>query len=265
MNRRYFIELAYNGKAYFGWQRQPEQKTVQETIEQALSTILNTPIQINGCGRTDTGVHAKQYYAHFNYTGAFPEGFLRRLNKFLPKDIAIFQLFQVHWDAHTRFDAYHRSYEYHLDFVKNPFAITTAYQYSYPIWPDFEKMQQAAGLLLHYEEFFPFCKSNHNAKTLRCELRRSEWVYHEEETKLVFHISANRFLRGMVRLIVGMCINVGLDKVRLEEVKKAMDRQKRLRKSSSAPPEGLFLTDIRYPYLENRAYIGDLKYPLEEE
>jgi len=264
MNSRYFIELAYHGQAYCGWQRQPQQKTVQETIEQALSTILNSPIDITGCGRTDTGVHASQYYAHFNYEGALPEAFVRRLNKFLPKDIAIQQLFQVHWDAHARFDAYQRSYEYHLHFLKNPFAISMAYQYAYPVWPDFEKMQQAARLLLHYEEFFPFCKTNHDAKTMRCTLSRCEWVYHEEENRLVFHITANRFLRGMVRLIVGMCINVGLGKLSLEAVKKAMDQQERLLKSSSAPPEGLFLTNIRYPYIENRAYLGDLPYPTEE-
>ena len=265
MNRRYFIELAYNGNAYFGWQKQPQQATVQETIENALSTILGNKIDITGCGRTDTRVHAKQYFAHFNFNGEFPEAFVRRLNKFLPKDIAIKQLFQTHWDAHARFDAYHRSYEYHLHFNKDPFTITTAYQYSYPVWPDFEKMQQAARLLLHYEDFFPFCKTNHNAKTLRCELRRSEWVFHEEDAKLVYHISANRFLRGMVRLIVGMCINIGLDKISLADVKKALDKQERLPKSNSAPPEGLFLTDIRYPYIKNGAFMGDLTYPLEEE
>lgn len=257
--KRYFIELAYNGTQYFGWQKQPAQTTIQQTLEDAFSTILEQTIDISGCGRTDTGVHAKQYFAHFNFDGQFPPQFLRRINKFLAKDIAIYQLIEVHWDAHTRFDAYHRSYEYHIRFKKDPFSLQTAYQYTYPVWPDFEKMQQAAQLLLHYEEFFPFCKSNHNAKTLRCEIRRSEWVLAQED-HLVFHISANRFLRGMVRLIVGMCINVGLDKISLNDVKSALDQQARLPKSTSAAPQGLFLTDIRYPYFQNGEYIG-----LEEE
>lgn len=248
--RRYFIELAYNGTRYFGWQRQPRHVSVQSTIEDAFRIILGQPIEITGCGRTDTGVHARQYFAHFNFNGNFPPNFERRLNKYLAKDIVIYRIFPVDWDAHARFDAYHRSYEYHIDLQKNPFTIETSYQYTYPVWPDFEKLQQAARLLLHYEEFFPFCKTNHNAKTLICDLKRSEWIFREEEQKLVYHISANRFLRGMVRLIVGMCLNVGLDKLSIEEVKKALDQQTRLRKSSSAPPQGLYLTDIRYPFIQ---------------
>jgi len=262
--QRYFLELAYNGVQYFGWQRQPEQITVQEKIEHALSTILGQKIEISGCGRTDTGVHAKQYYAHFNFSGEFPEQFVRRLNKFLPKDIAIHQLFPVHWDAHTRFDAYHRSYEYHINFQKNPFEIQTSYQYTYPVWPDLDKMQQAARLIMHYEAFFPFCKTNHNAKTLICEMKRSEWIFDEEGQRIVYHISANRFLRGMVRLLVGMCLNVGLDKISIDEVKQALDQQTRLRRSTSAPPHGLYLTDIRYPYIKNGLYERPEGHPEEE-
>lgn len=252
--QRYFIELAYKGTAYYGWQKQPGQITVQETLEDALSTILGGAIEITGCGRTDTGVHAKQYFAHFNYAAPFPEGFVRRINKFLPTDIAIRRIIPVAWDAHARFDAFHRSYEYHLEFYKSPFSTETAYQYPYAQQPDPALMQAAAKLLLDYEEFFPFCKTQHNAKTMRCTLVRSEWIFEPENNRAVYHISANRFLRGMVRLIVGMCLNVGLGKISLEEVKQTLDRQERLRKSSSAPPQGLFLTDIRYPYsLEDSA------------
>lgn len=262
INRRYFLSLAYNGSNYHGWQKQPKHVSIQQTLEEAFSTILGQKIEITGCGRTDSGVHAKQYFAHFNFAGEFPEAFLRRINKYLPKDIAIYQLFQTHWDAHARFDAYHRSYEYHLRFNKDPFHLQTSYQYTYPVWPDLEKMQQAARLISHYDEFFPFCKTNHDAKTLICEIRRSEWIYYEDEARLVYHVSANRFLRGMVRLLVGMCINVGLDKIPLSEVKKALDQQTQLRMSTSAPARGLFLTDIRYPFMENGAYNGSLE---EEE
>lgn len=246
-NQRYFIECAYNGAEFYGWQKQPGQISVQETIEDALTTILGSIIEVTGCGRTDTGVHALQYFAHFNFAGGFPPNFVRRLNKFLPPDIAIRRIFPVEWDAHARFDAYHRAYEYHITFAKDPFREKTITYYQYARQPELERMQEAATLLLDYEAFFPFCKSNHQAKTMLCDLKRSEWVVTDHPDHWVYHIASNRFLRGMVRLIVGMCLNVGTGKVSLEEVRQAMDRQQRLKMSTSAPPEGLYLTDIRYP------------------
>lgn len=242
---RYFAKLAYNGTRFFGWQRQPDQISVQETIETAFSTILRTQIDIIGCGRTDTGVHARQYFIHFDFEGEFPKAFLRRINKFLSKDIVIYDIFEVKPEAHARFDAHHRAYEYHLIFEKNPFQTETAWLYPYPHAPSWELCQKAAQLLLNYEDFFPFCKSNTDVKTMKCELKRAEWVKISEK-HWVFHIAANRFLRGMVRLIVGMTLNVGLEKIQLEKVKKALEEQKRLEKSWSVPPEGLFLTEIRY-------------------
>lgn len=247
---RYFAELAYNGSKYVGWQRQPNGVSVQETIEDAFSTILNTEIEVVGCGRTDAGVHASRYVLHFDFDGAFPKAFVNRVNKFLPKDIAIFRIFEVAPEAHARFDAYERSYVYHITFEKNPFEIETAYYYGYPNQPDFDKMQAAAQLLLAYREFFPFCKSDHDAKTLVCELSRAEWERISDK-RVAFHITSNRFLRGMVRLIVGMCLNVGTGKVHLDEVKQALDSQTLLRKSTSAPPEGLFLSAVKYPFLKN--------------
>jgi tRNA pseudouridine38-40 synthase len=245
---RYFAELAYNGTSYAGWQIQPNSSSVQETIQRAFSTILGTEIEFVGCGRTDTGVHASQYFVHFDFDGTFPTSFLQRVNKFLPPDIVIYHIFEVAIDAHARFDAYKRSYEYHVTFIKNPFKTRTTYFYPYAPKPDFDKMQQAAQLLLAYREFQPFCKSNHDAKTLQCELTRSEWISIDEYT-LVFHITSNRFLRGMVRLIVGMCLNVGLEKVSMEEVKTALEQQILLKKSWSVPSEGLFLTEVKYPFL----------------
>lgn len=247
---RYFAELAYNGSHYVGWQNQPNGTSVQATIEQAFSTILNTEIEVVGCGRTDAGVHASQYFLHFDFTGDFPKAFINRINKFLPKDIAIFRIFAVEANAHARFDAHQRSYVYQVTFEKDPFAVETAYFFPYPDRPDFDKMQAAAKLLLAYREFYPFCKADHDAKTLICELSRSEWTKIDDQ-RLAFHITSNRFLRGMVRLIVGMCLNVGTGKVSLEEVKIALDQQTLLQKSTSAPPEGLFLNEVTYPFMES--------------
>lgn len=244
---RYFVELAYNGTSYSGWQIQPNDRSVQEIIEKALSTILNTKMEVVGCGRTDAGVHASQYFLHFDYNEEFPKSFLQRLNKLLPADIVIYKIFEVAPDAHARFDAFSRSYEYHLTFIKNPFQTQTTYFYPFTKKPAIDKMQQAAQLLLAYREFQPFCKSHHDAKTLQCDITKSEWKQ-MDENNLVFHITANRFLRGMVRLIVGMCLNVGLEKVRLEDVKEALDQQILLKKSWSVPPEGLFLTKVKYPF-----------------
>lgn len=246
---RYFSELAYNGTNYFGWQIQPKQLSVQEKLEDAFSTLLQTKIQVVGCGRTDTGVHASQFFLHFDFPEDLPGDLLSRINKFLPKDIAIRRIFEVSKDAHARFDAFHRSYEYHLVFHKNPFEVNTAYFFPQAHQLDVQKMQDAAALLLNYEAFFPFCKTRSDAKTMDCEMKRAEWVLDEKAEKLVFHISANRFLRGMVRLIVGMCLNVGLGKLDLQIVKEALDNQTRIEKSLSAPAHGLFLTEIRYPFL----------------
>ena len=246
---RYFAELAYNGTSYVGWQAQPGQTSVQGTIEKALSTILNRPIEIVGCGRTDAGVHAKQYFMHFDYPGSFPRGFDRRINKFLPPDIAIYRFIEVHADAHARFDATHRAYEYHIDLRKNPFGQHTRYFFPFAQQLDERLLQEAAQLIAQYEDFYPFCKSNTDAKTMRCDIRQSEWRIDYNQQRMVFHIAADRFLRGMVRLIVGMCLNVAQGKLDLQSVRSALDNQARLAKSLSAPPDGLYLTDIRYPFI----------------
>lgn len=245
---RFFVELAYNGTPFSGWQRQPNATTVQSTLEDAFSMILRTPIQVTGCGRTDAGVHAKQYFMHFDVDEELPKHFLDRLNKVLPAEISIRRIFKVDNDAHARFGAYHRSYEYHLVLHKNPFEKETAYFFPFEQSLDFDKMNEAAQLLLNYDEFFPFCKTNTDVKTMICDLKRSEWIIEENTGKLIYHVSANRFLRGMIRLIVGMCLNVGTGKVALSTVQEAMEQQTRLEKSWSVPPQGLFLCDIRYPF-----------------
>ena len=246
--QRYFTALAYNGTRYCGWQKQPGQATVQESLEAAFSMILGQNIELTGCGRTDTGVHALKYFAHFNMAGAFPEGFLHRINRVLGSDIAVFAVYPVQGDAHARFDACYRSYAYHLTFHKDPFTCETAYYFPFRDRPLPGLMQAAASELLLFQDFFPFCKTGHDAKTTLCTLFRSEWEVDETEGHMVYHVAANRFLRGMVRLIVGMCIEVGLGKLSLEEVHEAMLRRERLRRNISVPPGGLFLTDVRYPY-----------------
>ena len=242
---RYFLELAYNGAAFHGWQRQPQQMSVQQVLEDSFSTILGRPIDIVGCGRTDTGVHASQYFAHFEYAGDFPKEFLRRINKYLPDDVVIYRLYPVDDNLHARFSAHYRAYRYHVSLVRDPFRQQTVTYYPYAQQLDTGLMQEAAQLLLNYELFAPFCKSGSDVEIPRCDLYRCEWEFREQE--YILHIAANRFLRGMVRLIVGMCLDVGRGKTSLVEVQLAMDNQTRLDRANSAPPNGLFLTEVRYP------------------
>lgn len=246
---RYFAELAYRGTSFSGWQKQPQQKSVQSTIEKALYTILREEIEVVGCGRTDTGVHASQYFLHFDFTAPLDAHFLARFNKVLGPEIAFFNISEVAPEVHARFSATSRSYEYHLELRKNPFSQNLAYHYPQAHLLDFAKMQTAAQLLLDYDAFFPFCKSNSDAKTMKCDVQRAEWIPAPENNKWIFHIKANRFLRGMVRLIVGMTINVGLGKTKIEEVREALEKQTRLHRSYSAPPQALYLTAVEYPPL----------------
>jgi tRNA pseudouridine38-40 synthase len=245
---RYFLELAYNGTRFCGYQEQPKQITIQSQIEEKLSVLLRTPTKIVGCGRTDSGVHALQYIAHFDAEEVLTKDFIYHLNSILGKDIVCYQLIEVADDAHARFDATSRSYQYVIDLAQNPFRQETAYYCRFGNQLDFDKMQAAAKLLLNYKDFTTFCKSKTDNKTNLCDLRQSEWVFDEEKKQLIYHVTANRFLRGMIRLIVGMCINVGKGNVPLEHVKVAMEEQKILKTAHSAPAEGLFLMDIKYDF-----------------
>jgi tRNA pseudouridine38-40 synthase len=246
---RYFLELAYNGSRFCGWQRQPNAPSVQQTIEEVFSMMLRQKIDITGCGRTDTGVHARQYFAHFDFEGDFPKLFLERANKLVGKDIALRKTIAVPDDAHTRFNATSRSYQYILSFQKSPFFTETEWFFEQKHRLDTEKMQKAAELLRGYTAFAPFCKTHSDAQTMNCRITQSEWIFADDGA--LFNISANRFLRGMVRLIVGMCINVGLGQLTLDDVQEALENQTPLKKSYSVPPTGLFLTDIKYPFLDH--------------
>ena len=200
---RYFLELSYKGTHYSGWQVQPNAPSVQATIEAALSTLLNTNTEIIGCGRTDAGVHATQYFAHFDAEKALPNEFAYRLNRILPPDIAIHRLIDtLPPDAHARFGATYRAYHYHIHLQKNPFLADQSYYFSMlPL--DVAKMQQAAKLLLNYTDFRAFCKADSDAKHYLCHLFESQITLDEQQQTLLYRVAANRFLRGMVRLIVG--------------------------------------------------------------
>ena len=245
--KRFFARIQYLGKNYAGWQRQPNANSVQEEIEKCLSTIFREEIAIMGCGRTDAGVHAKKFYFHFETSFSDPDGHCDRLNGFLPRDIVIEKIAQVPDEAHARFDANHRAYEYHISFVKNPFEVDTSWQVplrGHDI--DVEKLNACADLIKQYGTFFPFCKSNHDAHTLDCTIYESRWDS-VGETGLVYHIAANRFLRGMVRLIVGCSIRVATGKLELGKIREALEHQTRIDNAYSAPAQGLFLSQVKYP------------------
>lgn len=245
---RYFLTLAYRGTRYAGWQRQPNAPSVQETLEQALTTILRHPVEVTGCGRTDTGVHARYYVAHFDTGHVLPSTVPYSLNSLLPSDIAVYAVAPVAADAHARFDAFERSYAYHITLRKDPFAVETEWHCPHSALIDLEQVQAVAALIPQFREFFPFCKTDSGVDSYACAISRSEWLFEPAQHRLTFYISANRFLRGMVRLIVGACIQAGKGQLGVDDVRHALENQTTLHKSLSVPPQGLALTDVKYPF-----------------
>ena len=241
---RYFIELSYNGKAYHGWQIQPNAISVQEVIEKALSTLLSSTISIVGAGRTDAGVHGKQMFAHFDVDRAIDEKQLTyKLNSFLPKDIAIHQIFRVKDDAHARFDATARAYKYEISRTKNPFTTDSAYLVQLPI--DVEAMNKACEKLLGHKDFQCFSKSNTDVKTYYCTIEIAQWT--EADSALTFEIKADRFLRNMVRAIVGTLISIGQGKLSIDDLDWIIASKDRSEAGYSVPAHGLYLTEVEYP------------------
>jgi tRNA pseudouridine38-40 synthase len=241
---RYFLEFSYFGKEYCGWQRQPETLSVQEVMEKAISALLREDIKLVGAGRTDTGVHSKQMFAHFDSNTMLKiRDVKHRLNLFLPKDIAVHNLYEVHQNAHARFDAVARTYEYWLHTVKNPFL--TAYSYYFYQYLDVEKMNQAAKMLLEYTDFECFSKKNTTVKTYLCKIVEADWK--QDDEKLIFTITSDRFLRNMVRAIVGTLLEVGVLKLTLEDVKKIIESKQRINAGVSVPAHGLYLVKVVYP------------------
>lgn len=240
---RYFLELAYFGKAYHGWQRQPNAISVQEVVENALSTILQQKIETVGAGRTDAGVHASQLFAHFETSEVLDKEFTFRLNSLLPKDIAVHDLFEVHPEAHARFDAVSRSYEYHLVNRKDVFKIETAYYIQKEL--DLVRMNDAAAILLDYSNFKCFSRSRTDVRTYNCDIAHAFWK--STEYGVVFHIKADRFLRNMVRAIVGTLLQIGLGKLEVQAMHEIIKSGDRSEAGASVPAHGLFLTNIEYP------------------
>lgn len=245
---RYFIEFAYNGKNYHGWQSQPNASSVQETLGKALSVILRSEIELMGAGRTDTGVHAKQMFAHFDFEKTLENDFLvNKLNAYLPKDIVIYKIIPVAEEAHARFDAAKRTYEYHIHTYKNAFENESSWYHHQHL--DLEKMNKASEILFDHEDFQCFSKSNTDVKTYNCKIVEAHWERNNE--KIIFTISADRFLRNMVRAIVGTMVEIGSGKKNIDDFKKILESKDRNQAGPSAPAHGLYLTQVKYPYLCN--------------
>lgn len=241
---RYFVEFAYNGTDFHGSQRQPNGITVQEVMEDAFATVLRLPVALTFAGRTDAGVHAEQMFAHFDVTEdkLMNDGLHERLNALLPATIAIRRIFPVTDDAHARFSALERTYEYRITTVKDPFKQTLVTRVAPGL--DFVAMNAAAKLLLGKHDFASFCKVHTDVKTTYCTVTRAEWV-----SENVFVISADRFLRNMVRAVVGTLFEVGRGKMSLDAFRDVIEAHNRCAAGQSAPPQGLYLTQIKYPFL----------------
>lgn len=240
---RYFIELSYNGKNYHGWQIQPDAISVQEKLNNAVSTIFQQNIEVVGAGRTDTGVHASQMFAHFDIDEKIEGDITHKLNSILPEDITVYKVFLVSDEKHARFDAVSRSYEYKIWLGRNPFLLDFSWQiHSQKL--DVLKMNEAAKLLLEYENFQTFSKVKTEVYTFNCTVTEAFWK--QENNLLIFYISANRFLRNMVRAIVGTLVDVGLGKISVNNFRQIIESKNRSNAGLSVPAKGLFLTKIKY-------------------
>ncbi len=241
---RYFFEISYNGANYAGWQSQLNAVGVQTIVENALSKLLRSEIKIVGSGRTDTGVHCAQQFFHADIDKSFnKDELLHRLNAFLPRDIGIKNIQQVKQDASARYSAIERTYAYHITLVKNPFLTGLALHYFKPL--DVQNMNKAAALLLGEHDFECFSKVKTDVNHFLCTIKKASWK--KEKSKLIFTISANRFLRGMVRAIVGTLLDVGTGKINMGEFQKIIKSKDRKKAGSNVDPHGLYLMRVKYP------------------
>ena len=245
MKKRYFLYFSYKGTAYHGWQFQPNGISVQEVLTNALCTVLRKEIELTGAGRTDTGVHAMLMVAHFDLEDNLPVEFdlVSKLNSFLPKDIAVSKIVEVQSDAHARFDAVSRKYEYHVILQKSVFKTELATRISDSL--NFEAMNTAADILKEYIDFTSFSKLHTDVKTNNCSIKQAKWTQKEDEW--IFTIEADRFLRNMVRAIVGTLFEVGRGKMTIDGFRKVIEARDRCIAGVSVPAQGLYLVDIKYP------------------
>ncbi len=243
---RFFIEFSYNGTNYHGWQTQPNATSVQETLTKAMQTVFNKTITLTGAGRTDTGVHAKQMFAHFDLDSVFDQSLMiHKLNSFLPFDIAVQNIFEVTANKHARFDAKKRTYKYYINTTKNPFLAQTSWYCKTPL--NIEKMNQAAKILFHYTNFECFSKTHTDVNTFNCTIFEANWE--NKNNTLIFTISADRFLRNMVRAIVGTLIEIGSGKKTITHFQQIIESKNRSNAGVSVPAHGLFLEKIDYSLL----------------
>lgn len=240
---RYFLEIAYNGAAYCGWQIQPNELSVQQVLEEKMSLLLQKEVKVYAAGRTDAGVHAKQLYVHFDHDAVFPANFLFRINSFLPFDISVQKVQAVLDDAHARFHATAREYEYLVSVKKNVFLEGLAHQVFK--LPDVSLMNEAASVLLQYQDFQCFSRSNTNVKTYFCRIEKALWDV--DGDVFIFTIAADRFLRNMVRAIVGTLLDIGFGKSTIEDLHHIIASKDRTKAGASAPAHGLYLTKVEYP------------------
>jgi tRNA pseudouridine38-40 synthase len=252
---RYFLHLAYDGTGFSGWQIQPNADTVQARINIVLSQILNERIMCMGCGRTDAGVHASSFYAHFETAHPLPSRFTDRLNSLLPKSIVVFLTARVADNAHTRFNAFSRTYEYYIHFKKSPFL--TNYSFYQPHQEtNWDLVEKATALLPSFKDFTSLCRPSDDFKTNICDVTEAKWekvirpavAGPVPDEFMRFTITSNRFLRGMVRKTVGTLLMVGRGKVSFDQFENTVANQQEFFKTALAPPQGLYLTDIKYPY-----------------
>ncbi|HSG68022.1 MAG TPA: tRNA pseudouridine(38-40) synthase TruA [Bacteroidales bacterium] len=245
--QRYFIKLAYNGRSYHGWQRQDNATTVQQVLEEAMSTLFGNNIQLTGAGRTDTGVHAREFYAHFDVAGTKDNSYLDdivyKLNSFLPRDILIFDIFPVESASHARFDALSRTYEYIITTRKDPFL----QEFSWHVYGelDLELMNKGAEILKEYKDFTSFSKLHTQVMTNDCNIMQADWE--QNDHLIIFTIKADRFLRNMVRAIVGTLVDLGKAKITLEDIRIIIEARNRSEAGLSVPAQGLYLTHVDYP------------------
>ena len=244
---RYFLKLSYNGAPFHGWQVQPNAVSVQSTIEEALSTVLRENISIVGAGRTDTGVNARQMYAHFDYDKEIPDfgKLINSLNRLIGKDIAIYDIIKVADDAHARFDATARTYKYFVTHQKSPFLYPLSWHCPQSL--DYEKMNEACEVLKRHIDFTSFSKLHTDVKTYNCRIDYAHWQ--KEGEMMVFTITADRFLRNMVRAVVGTLVEVGRGKISVDEFEQIILKKDRCSAGTSMPPQALFLWKVNYDYI----------------
>ncbi len=247
MHYRYFIKLAYNGARYHGWQIQQNAMTVQQVITDAVRLMWMKDFKMIGCGRTDTGVNATEFYAHFD----LPEeksrqelkDLVHRLNRYLPQDIVIFSIFSVPAELHSRYDAISRTYEYHIHTRKDPFLNSASWFVHNKL--DFELMNKGGEVIMEYEDFTSFSKFNEKRKTNLCSIFYARW--HKDDHRLIFRITANRFLHDMVRAIVGTLVDLGHHRITIEDLRNIIEEKNRCSAGESVPAKGLYLSRVEYP------------------